>query len=350
MATNGGGTPGVTVVIPTYNAHAWLQETLRSVLRQTIGPHATEVVVVDDGSTDATVSIAGRLLAEVGCRHRILSVEHGGPSRARNVGWRVASAGWIQFLDADDVLHPRKVEIQLQAAQDLAADVAVVYSDWQRIALVGGTWQSVGSPVHPALGSDPLAALLESENFVHAGAQLIRRTWLERVGGFDERHWLIEDVDLALRLTMAGAELRYIRTDRPMFFYRQLDGSLSRRDPRAFAAGCVRNAELVETHWRAQSVLTPSRAETLARVYYQAARTVAVLAPRESRRLFDRIDALVPGFVPREPARLRRLSQLVGYRRAERVAAAYRWIKGRMPSLERPRAGCVAARDVGGAG
>ena len=66
----------------------------------------------------------------------MLRTPNQGPSAARNVGWRRATGEWIQFLDADDLLHPRKIECQLERASHLPTDVAVLYSDWQNLDLV----------------------------------------------------------------------------------------------------------------------------------------------------------------------------------------------------------------------
>ncbi len=97
----------VTVVIPAYNAAAYLAATLQSVLRQTKVPH--EVIVVDDGSTDDTAAIAGSLGA------RVISIRNGGVANARNVGIRAASTAWIAFLDADDIWRPERLEAQWRA-------------------------------------------------------------------------------------------------------------------------------------------------------------------------------------------------------------------------------------------
>jgi glycosyltransferase involved in cell wall biosynthesis len=97
----------VTVVIPAYNAAAYLAATLQSVLCQTKVPH--EVIVVDDGSTDDTAAIAGSLGA------RVISIRNGGVANARNVGIRAASTAWIAFLDADDIWRPERLEAQWRA-------------------------------------------------------------------------------------------------------------------------------------------------------------------------------------------------------------------------------------------
>src|SRR4029077_18109690 len=102
--------PLVSVVIPAYNAAEWVAETIESVLHQTYND--LEVIVVNDGSTDRTVDIAEEILRKGRFPYRIVDQENSGPSSSRNRGCRTARGTWIQFLDADDLLHPRKIEVQ----------------------------------------------------------------------------------------------------------------------------------------------------------------------------------------------------------------------------------------------
>lgn len=98
----------VSVVIPAFNAESFLGEALDSVLGQTARP--TEVIVVDDGSTDGTRALVRRYSDAV----RLVTQDNGGAARARNVGARQATGEWLAFLDADDVWLPEKLEKQLR--------------------------------------------------------------------------------------------------------------------------------------------------------------------------------------------------------------------------------------------
>src|SRR6186997_921515 len=185
----------VSVVIPAQNAAAWIAETISSVVAQSAREQIESICVVDDGSSDDTASIAAAALARTGIAHTVVRANGVGPSAARNLGWRHSRAPWLQFLDADDLLMPTKIERQLAAAIGLAEDVAVVYSPWSDLHSEGGVWTPAEWLRDPRIGADTLADQLENENFIATGSQLFRRAWLERVGGFDERLRLIEDVD-----------------------------------------------------------------------------------------------------------------------------------------------------------
>lgn len=116
----------VSVIIPAYNAESFLEDAVRSVLDQTW--RELEVIVVDDGSTDATGSIAERIGAGDG-RVLIIHRENGGLSSARNAGMAAASGDAFCFLDADDVLLPDKIRNQAEFLRS-APTCDLVYSDY----------------------------------------------------------------------------------------------------------------------------------------------------------------------------------------------------------------------------
>lgn len=104
----------VSVIIPCYNSSKTITRALVSVLEQTILPQ--EVILVDDGSRDETLTVLYSLQAQHGGDWiRVISSKRNhGPSTARNIGWGHAKAKYIAFLDADDSWHPQKIEIQYE--------------------------------------------------------------------------------------------------------------------------------------------------------------------------------------------------------------------------------------------
>ena len=92
--------PKISVVIPLYNKQEAIESTIHSVLSQTVEPF--EIIVVDDGSTDESVS---KVCAIKSQKIRLIRKENGGVSSARNVGMSSANGDWIHFLDADDTLE-----------------------------------------------------------------------------------------------------------------------------------------------------------------------------------------------------------------------------------------------------
>ena len=118
--------PRAAVIMPAYNAAATIEKTVRSILAQTMGD--LRLIVVNDGSKDETAAILARLSAE-DPRLVPLTVENGGPAKARNRGIEAVPAGteFILFSDADDLLAPDALEYAIENAQ--GADLALLGFD-----------------------------------------------------------------------------------------------------------------------------------------------------------------------------------------------------------------------------
>jgi glycosyltransferase involved in cell wall biosynthesis len=110
-------TPDISVVIPAYNAAAYLEEAVRSVCDQTVPPR--RIIIVDDGSTDATPDVARALQqAQLGPDIELIRQENAGPAKALNRGAALIERGLIAFQAADDIWVPEKTRWQLQALED----------------------------------------------------------------------------------------------------------------------------------------------------------------------------------------------------------------------------------------
>ena len=121
--------PLVSILIPCYNAEPWLAQTLESALAQT-WPHR-EIIVVNDGSTDLSLQIARQYEVR---GIRVLDQPNRGASAARNAAFAACQGEWIEFLDADDLLAPDKIERQMRLAEAvgvLAADIGLHVPDFR---------------------------------------------------------------------------------------------------------------------------------------------------------------------------------------------------------------------------
>lgn len=118
--------PMVSVVIPCYNAEAFIKEAVYSALVQTVSP--CEVLVIDDGSTDKSVDA----LSLFGNSVRVIPQFNHGESIARNRGMAEARGEWIAFLDADDIWHPTKLERQLACIRPEAVCIHTAYYTFGR--------------------------------------------------------------------------------------------------------------------------------------------------------------------------------------------------------------------------
>ena len=110
--------PKVSVIIPVYNVEEYIVKCLCSTVNQSL--QDIELIFVNDGSTDETEQVAQEYCAK-DARLRLINQTNGGVSAARNRGMREARAGYVAFLDQDDVLHPQAMEIFPAAAAKKAA-------------------------------------------------------------------------------------------------------------------------------------------------------------------------------------------------------------------------------------
>jgi glycosyltransferase involved in cell wall biosynthesis len=198
------------VVIPLYNGSRYIEEALESVFAQSLP--ATEIIVVNDGSTDdgAGVAIVERL-----ARTHSLTLLHkpnGGQSSARNMGVRESTSELIAFLDQDDVWHENHLrELAKSFQRDSVSRLGWVYSNLDEIdengALISREYLSTLKTVHP---KRHIHDCIGHDMFILPSAALIARVAFETVGGFDERLCGYEDDDLFLRMFRAGYDNIYL--------------------------------------------------------------------------------------------------------------------------------------------
>ena len=123
----------ISIITPCYNAAPYIANTIQSVQNQTISDW--EMIIVDDGSSDNSVEIIQKIIAQES-RIKLIQKENGGSASARNMGLSVAQGEFIQFLDADDTISLDKLELQSNILEQKKMDV--VYSDF-RIVNSDGT-------------------------------------------------------------------------------------------------------------------------------------------------------------------------------------------------------------------
>jgi glycosyltransferase involved in cell wall biosynthesis len=330
-ASGSPGEPEISVIVPAYNAEPWITETLRSVLDQTIDPGSYEIIVVDNGSQDHTLDVAAAALRRSAARVTLSSEPQRGPAHARNHGLRIACGSWIQFLDADDLLHHDKLVRQLAFARNCSADVGLIYSAWQSLDQRMQMGWMKSSSILPDLDHTAtitlVRSLISNAGFIPTGSQLFRRLALADVGGY-KPVGLIEDVDLYLRLAMAGWSFAHCFSPEPLFSYRRhRDGSFSTGSAVAFADGVARNAALVESWARAHQILDHALSSRVIACYFQAARVFAGCDWERFDFVVERIENLTDKVTPPGPRALTVLSKLIGYKTAERVALSWRRFK-----------------------
>jgi glycosyltransferase involved in cell wall biosynthesis len=266
----------VTTVVATRDRWEMLSRAaLPSALSQEDVDH--EVIVVDDGSRDAT---SDRLAGLAEPRLRVIRHDHPlGVAKARNAGIAAARGTWVGFLDDDDLWSPRKLRLQLDAAA--AADAEFAYA--RALAVDEQRRPLFGFPLPPPEG---LAARLLRWNHLAAGGSnvVVRGDLVRRLGGFDERLFQLADWDLWIRLALAGKPtacpetlVGYVVHDESMLLidrrdvFDEMDYLVSKHRPASEQLGVEFDRALF-SRWVARGHRRAGRRVLAARTYLDGAR------------------------------------------------------------------------------
>ena len=229
--------PLVSIVIPIYNASVFVAETIESTLKQSY--QNIELILVDDGSKDNSYEIIKQYESPI---ITVVKQANKGASAARNHGISLAKGNYIQFLDADDFLHPQKIEHQLNTLKS--------YSD---LHLIGGTWQRFIKNLDQLYGEVAPITQQEVQHFDNVDwlikrPMMIPNTWLvsrkliDLAGPWDEQISLNDDGEYFYRVIAASAGVVIDR--KAATYYRSFNNSsLSSRNGRKAMLSWIRSIQ-----------------------------------------------------------------------------------------------------------
>lgn len=218
--------PLVSIIIPVYNASTFIAKTIEFTLLQTY--KNVELIIIDDGSKDSSFEIARQYEKD---NVMVVKQANRGASAARNLGISLAQGEFIQFLDADDFIHPLKIERQIATLSD--------YSD---LHLIGGTWQRFTNNLGDLNGdilpnTQKEIQCFDKVEWLINRPMMIPHTWLvsrrliEMAGLWDEQLTLNDDGEFFYRVIAASSGVIIDR--RAETYYRSFNSqSLSSRDDR----------------------------------------------------------------------------------------------------------------------
>lgn len=198
--------PLVSILIPAYNAQEWIADTIESALAQK-WPRK-EIIVVDDGSRDETLAIARWYSSE---QVLVVTQTNQGAAAARNHAFRRSQGDYIQWLDADDLLAPDKIDKQIEAAQTSASRRTLLSSAWghfmyrpQRARFdPTSLWRDL-SP------TEWLLRKLDDNSFMQTASWLVSRELTEAAGPWDTRLLSDDDGEYFCRVLMASDGVRFV--------------------------------------------------------------------------------------------------------------------------------------------
>lgn len=219
--------PKVSILLPVFNAGAFLDQCLDSLARQTLSDY--EIVAVDDGSTDASRSILHRRSRQDG-RLRVLSRDHLGLIPTLNAGLERCRGTWVARMDADDIAHPRRLELQVDTLEAAGGPdiVSSLVAHFPRRTLKEGFriyehW----------LNSLVTHEAINRERFIESPlphpSVVLRLVDMVEAGGYRDLGWP-EDYDLWLRLAAAGK--RFAKVPRVLYLWRHHEKRLTTTDRR----------------------------------------------------------------------------------------------------------------------
>ncbi len=203
--------PLVSVVLPTYNRASTLVRAMASVLQQTFTDF--ELVIVDDGSTDATPQILARYAGRENVK--IITSRHRGCAAARNLGVKSSQGRYLAFQDSDDEWLPQKLATAMTTLVAADPETGVFYSDMVRVEKDGRVTHFKSPDVQFGVFINEIT--LDFETF-HIGMQsaVIKRECLAAVGEFDEALPRFIDLDIFIRL---ADKFRFVHCLEPLVRY-----------------------------------------------------------------------------------------------------------------------------------
>ncbi len=304
----------VSILIPAYNAAQFLAQTLESALGQD-WPNL-EVIVVDDGSKDNTLAVAQAYASE---QVRVATQPNRGASAARNHAYALATGTYIQYLDADDLLHPQKISTQMaalrgQPARVLSSSAWGTFYDVPSDEALRPTvlWQDYPEP------TEWLLAAWAHSVWMQPSAWLAHRELIAAAGPWNEQLSLHDDGEFFCRVVLASSQVVFCREARS-YYRKGLAESLSSvHSPRAVRSH-LEVARLYEQHLLARRSDAAAR-QVCATVYQRFIYEYYPAYPELRAVAASRVKGLGGSpAVPMSTPLFQKLDALVGWRLSKRI-------------------------------
>lgn len=195
----------VSIIVPVYNAEKWIKEALDSALNQTWAN--IEIIVINDGSVDNSFVIAQTFVSS---RVKVISQENRGASAARNRGLSEAKGDFIQFLDADDLLAPDKIELQIKLLSTEKNKYCIASGEWARFYKSPSEAKFIYQPLWKDMSPvDWLVCAWQEHWMMHPGSWLIPRDIVLKAGLWDESLSLNDDGEYFCRVILASKGIKF---------------------------------------------------------------------------------------------------------------------------------------------
>jgi hypothetical protein len=311
--------PLVSILIPCFNAERWIATAIESALAQTWSN--TEVIVIDDGSTDDSLKVIRRFESRI----RWKAGPNQGGNAARNALLQLAQGDWVQYLDADDYLLPYKIEMQMDAlAGSNDADLiygSITLEDW-----------SNGSPRHervPIHEPEDVWEALALWHLPQTGSPLWRKLSIEQVGGWNDAQPCCQEHELYLRLLIAGMKFKCCPFDGAVY-RRWSDATVSKKDIKEVHRRRLEIEQKIEDHLRRTNQLTSERMRAISQARFEIARGAYQYDPEFASSIVKNVKLRDPDFSPTgnaAPPHYRLAFKLFGFDVTEYLARGLRILR-----------------------
>lgn len=300
----------ISVVIPCYNVSVYIEEALRSVLEQTLPP--IEIICVDDHSTDDTVAIIENLQQEFpGKINLMVNDANRGATYTRNRGLAVARGDYIQFFDADDLMHPDKLEHHMNCILNAEVQPDIMVGSCDKLFINGFVKKYIYYP------KNPWCALMEAAMGT-TSSNLFSRTKLIEANGWSEALKSSQEYDLMFRMLQHNATVAFdqhiasTNRERP-------HGSITKANPTENWKRYIDLRNRAYKYLSDHQMLTPEIERSYINCIFDAIRILYKYDQAEAKRLHKEYvtDKGIPGVTTSTTKRYLTFYKLLGFKGAE---------------------------------
>lgn len=304
----------ISIIIPAFNAAKTIRKTISSALNQHNNLFRTEVIIVNDGSTDETQ----RILEEYTNTCYIIQQLNLGASAARQVGFEISKGDFIQYLDSDDLLVPGKIAKQLNALITSNADIA--YGDFEKF-IEENEKIIIKESVKGEIKGEPVIEIFT--NFWRPPAATLYSRKIANKIDWSTTLPVIQDARYLLDAVFMGGKLVYTPGVQALYRINQ-KLSLSQRSNLAFVKDCFVNAVEVYTIWKGSLDNYSERKAALIKVLRYCINEFSITNKELFKQAIDLLLTISPGYIPQKSISMKLTSHIFGYRNAERIASLKR--------------------------
>jgi O-antigen/teichoic acid export membrane protein/glycosyltransferase involved in cell wall biosynthesis len=236
VSRNSRSRPLVSILIPAFNAEEWIADTLKSAIGQTWD--RTEIIVVDDGSTDQTVAIARQFESD---RVHVVTQKNQGAAAARNKAFSLCRGDYIQWLDADDLLAPDKIAKQVEVLDNSGSNRTLLSSSFGRFKYRRDRAEFAPTALWCDLSpTEWLVRKLAQNAYMQTATWLVSRELTEAAGPWDTALLGDDDGEYFCRVLLASDGARFV-SDSKIYYRSPWVGTLSY---------IGRSERKLNAHWR----------------------------------------------------------------------------------------------------